>query len=68
MSQTRIYVVTDTDTDTDDSYKFLVRAASKAQAIAHLSKRFSAEVASQEQLVKLMGGQVLIETAGRASA
>ena len=65
MTATRIYVVTDSETDD----KRLVRAASRAQAIAHVSRRFGAEVASQEQLVHLLDDNVPVETAGvRAAA
>lgn len=59
MSTTRIYVVTDSETDA----KRLVRASSRAQAIAHVSQRFGAAVATQEQLVKLLDDQVQVETA-----
>lgn len=57
MTQTRIYTVTDGDTDE----KYLVRAASVAQAVAHVSKRFRAAVASQDQLVKLLGDGIEVE-------
>ena len=59
MSATRIYVVTDSETDA----KRLVRAGSRAQAITHVSQRFGAAVATQEQLVALLDDQVLVETA-----
>jgi len=65
MTATRIYVVTDSD-NTDE--KYLVRAASRAQAIAHVSRRFGAEVASQEQLVRLLDDDVPVETAGVQAA
>jgi hypothetical protein len=51
MSNTRIYYVLDAETGD----KFLVRAASVAQSIAHVSKRFTAQVATQDQLVQLVG-------------
>lgn len=59
MTTTRIYVVTDSETEA----KRLVRAASRAQAIAHVSQRFGAAVATQEQLVALLDDQVQVETA-----
>jgi len=58
MSQTRIYAVTDGDTDE----KYLVRASTTAQAIAHVSKRFAATVATQEQLVTLLDEGIDVET------
>lgn len=64
MSATRIYVVTDSETDN----KRLVRAASRAQAIAHVSQRFGAAVATQEQLVTLLDDEVMVETAKEAQA
>lgn len=57
MSKTRIYAVRDGETDD----KYLVRAASAAQAIAHLSHRFRAEVASQETLVSWLDDGVEVE-------
>lgn len=57
MSQSRIYTVIDSES-TD---KHLVRASSAAQAIAHVSKRFSAAVASQDELVHLLGASVAVE-------
>jgi hypothetical protein len=58
MSQTRIYAVTDGDTDE----KYLVRASTTAQAIAHVSKRFRAAVATQDELVKLIADGIEVET------
>lgn len=58
MTQTRIYAVTDGDTDE----RFLVRASTTAQAIAHVSKRFRAAVATQEQLVQWLDDDVDVET------
>lgn len=57
MTQTRIYAVTDGDTDE----KYLVRASSAAQAMAHVSKRFRAAVATQEQLVRLLDENTPVE-------
>lgn len=62
MSNIRIYLVTDTDTDD----KRLVRATSRAQAIAHASARFGAAVATQEQLVRALDEGVEVETAAKA--
>jgi uncharacterized membrane protein YdfJ with MMPL/SSD domain len=64
VTQTRIYVVTDGDTDD----KYLVRAASSAQAIAHVSQRFGAAVATQEQLVRLLDEDVPVEDYKRPAA
>lgn len=64
MSTTRIYVVTDSETDA----KRLVRAGSRAQAITHVSQRFGAAVATQEQLVTLLDDEVMVETAKEAQA
>jgi len=58
MTQTRIYAVTDGDTDE----KYLVRASTTAQAVAHVSKRFRAAVATQEQLVTLLDEGIDVET------
>ena len=58
MTQTRIYAVTDGDTDE----KYLVRASTTAQAVAHVSKRFAATVATQDELVELLAGGVEVET------
>ncbi|QEE24554.1 hypothetical protein CS053_08590 [Rhodanobacter glycinis] len=55
---TRIYAVTDGDTDE----KYLVRASTTAPAIAHVSKRFGAAVATQEQLVRWLDEGVEVET------
>lgn len=60
MSKTRIYVVHDADLDQAS----LVRAISASQAITHVTKpRFSASVASQDQLVKLLGEGVEVKDA-----
>ncbi len=49
---TRIYVVTDTELQA----RQLVRASSQAQAVRHVTKsRFDVEVASQDDLVSLLG-------------
>ena len=58
MTTTRIYAVTDGDTDE----KYLVRASTTAQAVAHVSKRFRAAVATQDELVELLAGGVEVET------
>ena len=58
MTPTRIYAVTDAETGA----KHLVRAASAAQAVAHVSRRFTAQVASQEDLVAIVASGVQVET------
>lgn len=58
MTPTRIYTVTDGETDE----KYLVRAATTAQAIAHVSRRFRAAVATQEHLVTMLDAGVPVET------
>jgi hypothetical protein len=57
MTTTRIYSVTDAESDA----KHLVRASTVAQGIAHVSKRFTAEVATQDQLVSLVADGVKVE-------
>lgn len=61
---TRIYVVS----DTLDSGKYLVRAASAAQAIRHCANHYRADVASQDELVRLVAGGVEVETVGEEAA
>jgi hypothetical protein len=52
---TRIYRVTESSLTEDAAVLHLVRAQSAAQAIRHVvSPRFSAEVASQDDLVTLL--------------
>lgn len=63
-SPTRIYVVT----DTLDGDRYLVRAVSAAQAIRHCADHYRAEVASQDELVRLVAGGVDVETAGAEPA
>ncbi|MEW8152754.1 MAG: hypothetical protein AB2810_21665 [Candidatus Thiodiazotropha endolucinida] len=59
MSKTRIYTVTDTDGATN-----LVRAVSRQGAIGHVARStFTAEVASQEKLVELVGKGITVEDA-----
>ncbi|MCG7932864.1 MAG: hypothetical protein N0E44_22875 [Candidatus Thiodiazotropha lotti] len=59
MSKTRIYTVTDTEGTTN-----LVRAVSRQGAIGHVARStFTAEVASQERLVELVGKGVSVEDA-----
>lgn len=56
----RIYLVTDRDTQAQR----LIRATSQAQAIRHaVSKRFDAQVASQDQIRRGLAGDT-VETAG----
>jgi hypothetical protein len=57
----RIYVVT----EEGKNEQHLVRASSQAQAVHHVvAARFCAEVASQSQLVQLLGDGVKVEEAG----
>lgn len=57
----RIYVVVDTATKVES----LVRAAGKAQAIGHVVReRFTADVADQAALVRLVGAKVEVQDAG----
>jgi len=58
MTPTRIYMVT----DAEGGSKHLVRAASAAQAVAHVSRRFTAQVASQDDLVEIVVSGVKVET------
>jgi hypothetical protein len=58
MTTTRIYAVTDAETGT----KHLVRAASAAQAVTHVSRRFSAQVATQDELVDIVANGGKVET------
>ena len=58
---TRIYLVT----DTAGKSKFLVRAASQAQAVRHVVKaRFACEVADQDVLVEALTAGLRVEVAG----
>ena len=54
-NQKRIYFVALGDT------QGMVRAASKAQAISHVMREMTAEVASQEQIVSWIGSGEKIE-------
>jgi len=56
---TRIYAVTGGDKVR------LVRAPNAAQAIRHLTKPYTAELATQEQLVKALSDGVKVEDAGK---
>lgn len=57
---TRIYSVTDSET----AAVHLVRATSQAQAIRHVaSTRYSAAVASQDELVQLVAGGHTVDDA-----
>jgi hypothetical protein len=60
----RIYLVTDHDTQA----KRLIRAVSQAQAIRHaVQGRFEATVASQDDLLLLLGGGQAVESATQTS-
>lgn len=55
---TRLYLVT------DGEKKSLVRAPNPAQAIRHVARRITAEVASQDDIVALVSDGAKPETAG----
>lgn len=60
---TRIYVVSNLDRDPIEHR--LVRAATSAQAINHVTKRrYIAEVAKQQTLLDLRDAGIAVETAG----
>lgn len=61
---TRIYLVTDRDTQT----RRLIRAANQAQAVRHAAQsRFDIQVASQNDLVKLLAAGQTVESATQAT-
>lgn len=62
---TRIYVVTDTEAVA--KYR-LVRASSGAQAIKHCASHYIADVATQDELVRLVGEGTTVEIAGAEQA
>lgn len=62
MAAKRIYVVSDGGIPEGES---LVKASTPAQAIGFVVReRYSAEVASQEQLVTLIGAGIKVQEAG----
>ena len=61
----RIYLTYDPDTDT----RRLVRAHSQAQAVRHVASRIRVQVATQQDLVDMLGRQgSTVEEAGEESA
>lgn len=64
MAKQRIYVVRSSDPDDVT----LVRAPTQAQAIRHVVRDYTAEVASQAELVDLLGKGAVVEQAGTDSA
>ena len=69
--ETRIYLVTDkagadkSGTGNARTGRFLVRAASQAQAVRHVVKaRFACEVADQDVLVEALTAGLRVEVAG----
>lgn len=61
---TRIYLV-----NVDDHGRHLVRAVSKAAALAHVMRAIaSVGVASQEQLIECLGAGISVEAAGEVAA
>lgn len=62
MSKARIYIVDDSS-DTKAAPR-LVRAISQSQAIKHVTRPFTATVATQERLVEALDNGVKVENAG----
>ena len=65
MSKARIYIVDDGDSKAPPR---LVRAISQSQAIKHVTKPFTASVATQDQLIEAMDNGVKVENAGAEDA
>lgn len=66
---TRIYKIQDADSMADAGAYRLVRAATPAQAVRHVTReRFIANVASQDDLVELLGHGLVVEVAGDEAA
>ena len=61
MTKARIYIVEDGE---PTSAPRLVRAISQSQAIKHVTKPFSAVVATQDQLVEALDNGIKVESAG----
>lgn len=61
MTKARIYIVEDGTTTTAPR---LVRAISQSQAIKHVTKPFTASVATQDQLIEALDNGVKVENAG----
>jgi hypothetical protein len=60
MSNTRIYLVT----DTESNVHHLIRAGNQAQALRHAARnKFDVEVAGQDDLVKLVANGHAVEDA-----
>lgn len=64
MAKQRIYVVRSSDPDDVT----LVRAPTQAQAIRHVVRDYTAEVATQTELVDLLSAGAVVEQAGTESA
>jgi hypothetical protein len=64
VSKARIYIVDDAS-DTKAAPR-LVRAISQSQAIKHVTKPFTASVATQDQLIEALDNGVKVENAGAA--
>lgn len=64
MAKQRIYVVRSSDPEDVT----LVRAPSQAQAIRHVVRDYTAEVADQATLVALLGSGAIVEQAGTEAA
>jgi hypothetical protein len=63
VSKARIYIV---DDGSPTSAPRLVRAISQSQAIKHVTKPFTASVATQDQLIEALDNGVKVENAGAA--
>lgn len=64
MSKTRIYVVTEAATADKPEQKRLIRTSSQSAAIAAVTDpRFTAAVATPDELVALVGAGVKVEDA-----
>lgn len=62
MAASRIYTVAHNDTGN----AYLVRAASQAQALAHVARsQYSTRVATQDDIVDAMRAGVAVEDAGK---
>lgn len=61
MTTSRIYIVCDTASQEPPR---LVRAISQAHALKHVTKPFTASVATQDELVRWIGDGAEVENAG----
>lgn len=61
MSNARIYIVSN---HREQTPRRLVKAISQAHAVKHIARHYCAEVATQDDLVQLLGQGVKVEEAG----